>query len=95
MDPAQDPSHEYISHLTAPTPSPLRCAYLRAGHLIVRMCNSRVVVAVTVAVVAVVIGRTTGATWKHNRALQTRAADGFCGDTVDSLFHGFEMCLTV
>lgn len=38
--------------------------YLRARHLVVRVCNSRVVVAVTVAVVAVVIGRTTGATWK-------------------------------
>lgn len=41
--------------------------YLWAGHLIVWMHNSRVVVAITVAIVTVVIGRTTGPTWKERK----------------------------
>lgn len=48
------------------------------------MCNSRVVVAVTVAVVTVVVGRTTGAAWNKqtgiSRARGDRGGPGCRGD---------------
>lgn len=44
--------------------------YLRALHLVVRVCDGAVVVSVAVPIVSVVIGRTAGSTWGQETRLQ-------------------------